>query len=126
MEHSGEQEAGTPFPNQSARMKLVDTVTERAPGKTHWTRVSMGSANSDGSINVRLDAIPINGTLQLRDWERRESQRKIKREENRSDKVKNQIPPYYVPYLLSNNFAIIFTLLLLPYFFHLTESTMKN
>jgi hypothetical protein len=50
-------------------MKAVFTVVERAPGKSYWTRIGVGFVNRDGSLNLRLDALPINGTLQVRDWE---------------------------------------------------------
>jgi hypothetical protein len=53
-------------------MKMVYTVIERAPGKTFWTRVGVGSVNRDGSLGLRLDAIPISGVLQVRDWEPRD------------------------------------------------------
>jgi hypothetical protein len=53
-------------------MKVVYTVVERSPGKSFWTRVGVGFVNRDGSINLRLEAIPINGTLQVRDWEERD------------------------------------------------------
>jgi hypothetical protein len=50
-------------------MKAVFTVVERSPGKSFWTRIGVGFVNKDGSLNLRLDAIPINGTIQVRDWE---------------------------------------------------------
>jgi hypothetical protein len=50
-------------------MKAVFTVVERSPGKSHWTRVGVGFVNRDGSMNLKLDAIPVNGTLQVREWE---------------------------------------------------------
>jgi hypothetical protein len=53
-------------------MKMVYTVVDRGPGKTFWTRVGVGFVNRDGSINLRLDAIPTNGTLQIRDYEERD------------------------------------------------------
>jgi hypothetical protein len=56
-----------------ASMKVVYTVVERAPGKSFWTRVGVGFVNRDGSMNLRLDAIPVNGTLQVRDWDERDS-----------------------------------------------------
>ena len=34
--------------------------------------LAWGSVNRDGSINLRLDAIPTNGTLQIRDYEERD------------------------------------------------------
>jgi hypothetical protein len=57
-------------------MKVVYTVVERSPGKSFWTRVGVGTVNRDGSINLRLDAIPTNGTLQVRDWEERDGVQK--------------------------------------------------
>ena len=54
---------------ETKTMKTVFTVVERSQGKSIWTRVGVGFVNQDGSINLRLDAIPVNGTLQVRDWE---------------------------------------------------------
>lgn len=56
-------------------MKAVYTVTERA-GKSFWTRVGVAMVNRDGSWNVKLDAIPVNGSLQIREWEPRDEQRR--------------------------------------------------
>jgi hypothetical protein len=54
---------------ETKTMKAVFTVVERSPGKSYWTRVGIGFVNQDGSMNLRLDAIPVNGTLQVREWE---------------------------------------------------------
>ncbi|HXN31039.1 MAG TPA: hypothetical protein VN894_04225 [Polyangiaceae bacterium] len=53
----------------SKTMKVVWTVVDRGQGKSYWTRVGVGFVNRDGSITLRLDAIPINGTLQVREWQ---------------------------------------------------------
>ena len=53
----------------SKTMKAVWTVVERGPGKSYWTRVGVGFVNRDGSLTLRLDAIPVNGTLQVREWQ---------------------------------------------------------
>jgi len=53
-------------------MKVVFTVVERGGGKSFWTRVGVGFVNRDGSITLKLDAIPVNGTLQVREWESRD------------------------------------------------------
>jgi hypothetical protein len=54
-------------------MKSVWTMVERtsaaAGTRTYWTRVGVGFVNRDGSVTLRLDAIPINGQLQVREWE---------------------------------------------------------
>jgi hypothetical protein len=54
---------------QQKSMKVVYTVVERGQGKSFWTRIGVGFTNKDGSLNLRLDAVPINGTLQVREWE---------------------------------------------------------
>jgi hypothetical protein len=54
-------------------MKAVFTIVERGSGngltKSYWTRVGVGFVNKDGSITLKLDCLPINGTLQVREWE---------------------------------------------------------
>jgi hypothetical protein len=54
---------------QASKMKTVYTVVNRGEGKSYWTRVGVGFVNQDGSWNLKLDAIPTNGTLQVREWE---------------------------------------------------------
>lgn len=53
----------------SSKMKVVYTIVERGENRSYWTRVGVGFVNRDGSLNLRLEALPINGTLQVRDWE---------------------------------------------------------
>jgi hypothetical protein len=65
-------------PNSNARtMKIVYAVTERAPGKSFWTRIGVGFVNQDGSINLRLDCIPVgaNTSMQIRDYDPRDAER---------------------------------------------------
>jgi hypothetical protein len=54
---------------QKKEMKVVYTVVEGTGGKSWWTRVGVAFVNRDGSWNLKLDAIPTNGTLQVRDRE---------------------------------------------------------
>ncbi len=54
---------------QSRTMKAVYTVVDRGQGKSIWIRVGVGFTNRDGSLNLKLDALPVSGTLQVRDWE---------------------------------------------------------
>ncbi len=54
---------------EAKTMKAVFTVVERNGGKSYWTRVGVGFVNQDGSITLRLDAVPVNGVLQVREWE---------------------------------------------------------
>jgi hypothetical protein len=55
--------------NTTKTMKVVWSIVERGQGKSFWTRVGVGFVNRDGSLTLRLDAIPISGTLQVREWE---------------------------------------------------------
>jgi hypothetical protein len=58
---------------QARTMKSVFTIIERGTSngmtKSYWTRVGVGFVNKDGSITLKLDCIPISGTLQVREWE---------------------------------------------------------
>ncbi|MBK9071724.1 MAG: hypothetical protein IPL79_12090 [Myxococcales bacterium] len=47
------------------RFNVVSPV-ERKDGKTFWVRIGVGYANRDNSINMYLDALPVNQRLQLR------------------------------------------------------------
>jgi len=48
----------------------VYTIVERA-GKKHWVRIGTAFDNRDRSINLKLDAVPTNGSLQIRDRDER-------------------------------------------------------
>jgi hypothetical protein len=57
-------------------MKIVYVITSRenAPRdeagrpKKYWNRIGVAFVNSDGSINVKLEALPVSGELQIRDY----------------------------------------------------------
>ena len=56
---------------ESIQMKDVYSISEDPPSgeggkKNRWTRIGVGFVNRDDSINVILDAIPLNGRLQIR------------------------------------------------------------
>ncbi|MGH7280467.1 MAG: hypothetical protein ACRELY_03005 [Polyangiaceae bacterium] len=55
--------------------KLVYTITENKNGKSFWTRIGAAFTNRDGSLTLKLDCIPIGGTMQVRDYEPREGDR---------------------------------------------------
>ena len=59
-------------------MKLVYTIVERKDGKSFWTRIGAAFTNRDGSLTLKLDAIPIGGTMQVRDWEPRDGEREAR------------------------------------------------
>jgi hypothetical protein len=50
--------------------KLVYTVVQTKNGKSAWIKLGAGWINSDGSMNLKLDALPVNGTMQVRDNDR--------------------------------------------------------
>ena len=56
---------------EQTKFKVAYVITERND-KTYWNRIGVAFTNKDGSINVKLDALPTGGTLQIRDFEPRE------------------------------------------------------
>jgi hypothetical protein len=52
-------------PNQPP--KLVFTIVQTKNGKSAWIKLGAGWVNTDGSLNLKLDALPVNGTIQVRD-----------------------------------------------------------
>jgi hypothetical protein len=56
---------------EQAKFKVCYVITERGD-KKYWNRIGVAFTNNDGSINVKLDALPTGGTLQIRDYEPRE------------------------------------------------------
>jgi hypothetical protein len=54
-----------------SKMKIVYVITKRND-KSFWNRVGVAFLNSDGSINVKLEALPVGGELQIRDYVPRE------------------------------------------------------
>jgi hypothetical protein len=51
--------------------RAVYAITEREGSRSVWTRIGGAWNNKDGSITVRLDALPVSGILQVRDVEER-------------------------------------------------------
>ena len=56
---------------ESSKMKIVYQISERS-GKSFWNRVGIAFVNNDGSLNVKLDAVPVSGEMQIRDYVPRE------------------------------------------------------
>ena len=55
-----------------SQRKVVYTIIEKEVGagedaKSFWVRIGSAFVNRDGSLNVKLDALPVNGTMQIRD-----------------------------------------------------------
>ena len=51
----------------TSKMKIAYVITSRN-GKNFWNRVGVAFVNRDGSMNVKLEAIPVNGEIQIRDY----------------------------------------------------------
>ena len=54
----------------SVKYKEVFTIVESGQGdqqKKRWLRIGTAFTNQDGSFNVILDALPLNGKLNIRD-----------------------------------------------------------
>ena len=52
--------------------KAVYTVVEQPNGgKSRWTRIGIAFVNRDQSLNIVLDAAPMNGKLHVRDFPER-------------------------------------------------------
>ncbi|HMR05273.1 MAG TPA: hypothetical protein PKA88_05835 [Polyangiaceae bacterium] len=56
---------------KDSKVKIVYVINER-DGRNYWNRVGVAFVNRDGSLNVKLDAIPVNGEMQIRDYVPRE------------------------------------------------------
>lgn len=47
---------------------VVYTIVERErDGKKFWVRIGAAFRNRDGSLNAYLDAVPVNGTMHIRE-----------------------------------------------------------
>jgi hypothetical protein len=55
----------------SSKMKIVYVITKRNE-RSFWNRIGVAFVNSDGSVNVKLEALPVSGELQIRDYVPRE------------------------------------------------------
>ena len=62
------QQIQTESESRSKNYQVVYTVvTRERDGQKFWLRVGAAFRNRDGSVNVKLDAMPTNGELQIRD-----------------------------------------------------------
>jgi hypothetical protein len=57
----------------ASNMKMAYVITERG-GRSFWNKIGVAFVNADGSINVKLDSVPVTGELQIRDYVAREEQ----------------------------------------------------
>ena len=67
----------------SQNKKAVYTVIDRIDGegkRSFWVRIGAAFVNRDGSFTVKLDALPVNGSLQIREWPTQDQWRNRDRE----------------------------------------------
>ena len=48
--------------------KAVFTIVKKEGKENYWLNVGMAFVNKDGSLNVLLNALPVNGELHIRDF----------------------------------------------------------
>ena len=58
--------------NNTKRPRAVYAVVPKQEGKDVWLRVGSAFENRDGSVTVLLDAVPIGGRLQIREYQPRD------------------------------------------------------
>ena len=51
----------------NSKMKIVYVITKNN-GRSFWNRIGVAFVNRDGSINVKLEAVPVSGEMQIRDY----------------------------------------------------------
>ena len=49
-----------------SNMKVVYMI-QKGEKKNFWTKIGVAFVNKDGSLNVKLGAIPVEGQIQIRD-----------------------------------------------------------
>jgi len=73
------------------KFKVVCPITNR-DGKTFWRVMGIAYPNQDGSTNIYLDGLPVNGKLQLRDWDEAPWQKKDDATPRTSDGQTGSLP----------------------------------
>lgn len=56
-------------------LAVYTIVSRERDKKSFWVKIGAAFRNHDGSLNVRLDAVPVNGTMHIREpkaWAERE------------------------------------------------------
>ncbi len=69
------------------KRKRVVCPVEGKDGKTYWVRMGRAFINKDSSINLYLDCLPVNGRLQVRDWDDGPERSRTERQPERQDEM---------------------------------------
>ncbi len=54
-------------------LKVYTIIDKPGSEKGIWLEVGLANKNRDGSLRVKLDALPVNGTLHIREYESKKS-----------------------------------------------------
>ncbi|HTM23005.1 MAG TPA: hypothetical protein VL172_20925 [Kofleriaceae bacterium] len=60
--------------------------------KTYWKSMGVGFSNRDGSTNVILDGLPVNGKLQIREWDEEDDKRAEERRNGGGGQSRDALP----------------------------------
>ena len=60
--------------SQPNRPKVVYSIVREKDRDDYWQRLGIAFVNRDGSLNVKLQGLPINGELHIRDAKEKEGQ----------------------------------------------------
>jgi len=62
-----------PGPDRRGQRRILKayTIVEKPGQRGFWLDIGVGNQNDDGLISVKLDALPVNGTILLREYEGR-------------------------------------------------------
>jgi hypothetical protein len=52
--------------------KAVYVIREFGEKQTNWVKVGVAFVNRDGSLNLQLDALPVDGKLHVRDFKEKD------------------------------------------------------
>jgi hypothetical protein len=63
-----------------AKMKVIYVITGKGNRK-FWNKVGVAFVNHDGSLNCKLDSLPVDGELHIRDYVAREDRGEVARED---------------------------------------------
>ncbi len=62
--------------SNSKRYEVFNIIEKGEGQKSFWMRIGVAFTNRDGSLDVRLDALPLNGRLQIREPRERDERPK--------------------------------------------------
>ncbi len=61
---------------EQGKLKFVYVITGKGE-RRFWTKVGVAFVNRDGSLNCKLDSLPVDGELHIRDYTPREDRASV-------------------------------------------------